>query len=132
MGDKPCILFFSYNPTETIGDEGEEETINEHYKLEIGCPKSRITYHKKFGTNDTQSINKIKDHLKTLGIVIVHPTKDRPIKKEITYEDCNIIIKKFVLQSQIYGGSRRRRPSRKYKKSAKRVFRKKSRSTRRR
>ena len=30
------------------------------------------------------------------------------------------------------GGSRRRRPSRKYKKSAKRVFRKKSRSTRRR
>jgi hypothetical protein len=32
-----------------------------------------------------------------------------------------------------YGGSRRRRrPSRKYKKSAKRVFRKKSRSTRRR
>jgi hypothetical protein len=31
-----------------------------------------------------------------------------------------------------FGGSRRRRPSRKYKKSAKRVFRKKSRSTRRR
>jgi hypothetical protein len=31
-----------------------------------------------------------------------------------------------------FGGSRRRRPSRKYKKSSKRVFRKKSRSTRRR
>jgi|LauGreDrversion2_2_1035103.scaffolds.fasta_scaffold142205_1 hypothetical protein len=33
---------------------------------------------------------------------------------------------------KLFGGSRRRRPSRKYKKSAKRVFRKKSRSTRRR
>lgn len=36
------------------------------------------------------------------------------------------------LPDKLYGGSRRRRPSRKYKKSAKRVFRKKSRSTRRR
>jgi hypothetical protein len=34
--------------------------------------------------------------------------------------------------SKMKAGSRRRRPSRKYKKSAKRVFRKKSRSTRRR
>jgi hypothetical protein len=39
---------------------------------------------------------------------------------------------KESLEQPDKGGSRRRRPSRKYKKSAKRVFRKKSRSTRRR
>ena len=49
-----------------------------------------------------------------------------------TFED--IKKKKQDDKREPYGGSRRRRvrPSRKYKKSAKRVFRKKSRSTRRR
>ncbi len=37
-----------------------------------------------------------------------------------------------TVRNQVGGSRRRRRPSRKYKKSAKRVFRKKSRSTRRR
>jgi hypothetical protein len=48
--------------------------------------------------------------------------------------DNDIGLKRTDTRRVRYGGSRRRarRPSRKYKKSAKRVFRKKSRSTRRR
>ena len=50
--------------------------------------------------------------------------------RKYNFEDINLPKKDERRKS--YGGSRRRRPSRKYKKSAKRVFRKKSRSTRRR
>ena len=46
--------------------------------------------------------------------------------------DADWAVRKPVYLPKRSGGSRRRRPSRKYKKSAKRVFRKKSRSTRRR
>jgi len=49
--------------------------------------------------------------------------------KDVENEVINLI-RQFGKKTK--GGSRRRRPSRKYKKSAKRVFRKKSRSTRRR
>ena len=58
--------------------------------------------------------------------------------EDLNIEGMNILLKDELIRVKntregVGGGSRRRRrPSRKYKKSAKRVFRKKSRSTRRR
>ena len=70
------------------------------------------------------------------GRVVINDELDKTTYENIgfrpsTFED---IEKKKQDKRVTYGGSRRRRvrPSRKYKKSAKRVFRKKSRSTRRR
>lgn len=133
MGDKPCTLVFSYNPSKIIGDEDDKETIQEHFYLKITCSGTKILYGKHFDTKDKENIDSIKIDLKKLKNFIVHPTEDRPIETKITIDECNDLIKKYQLKSFVLGGSRRRRrPSRKYKKSAKRVFRKKSRSTRRR
>jgi hypothetical protein len=62
------------------------------------------------------------------------PVTKQPTKDNITdfYVITTLGDNHIITESSGRGGSRRRRPSRKYKKSAKRVFRKKSRSTRRR
>ena len=129
-----CTLIFSYHPTETIGDEGEEKTIPAHYKLQTfinSRSPNRSTDVRTFKTNDSK-IDSIKRDLKDMGVVNVNPTPNYTIKIGITSEQRKAINKNYDLGMVSYGGSGRRRPSRKYKKSAKRVFRKKSRSTRRR
>jgi len=55
-------------------------------------------------------------------------TKETTLKRGVGVSDNDLLDKKKATA----GSRRRHRPSRKYKKSAKRVFRKKSRSTRRR
>jgi len=87
--------------------------------------------------------NNLKVYLRSINAFDdgAYEGKTKTSEKQITKEQKNEIIenekfgKKFVIHpdGSWEGGSRRhRRPSRKYKKSAKRVFRKKSRSTRRR
>ena len=62
------------------------------------------------------------------------PATEQPTKDNIAnYYVLSTLGDEYTISTSPKGGSRRRRrPSRKYKKSAKRVFRKKSRSTRRR
>jgi hypothetical protein len=75
--------------------------------------------------------------VKNKRIIIKWYEDPNSINTGLDIEGMNIIVKDELIRvknmnSNRGGSRRRRRPSRKYKKSAKRVFRKKSRSTRRR
>ena len=83
----------------------------------------------------------LSEPAKTSYIRWFYSDRKRPLSDVWNDDSANVKItdsalidyfEKFTKESLKGGSRRRRRPSRKYKKSAKRVFRKKSRSTRRR
>jgi hypothetical protein len=92
-----------------------------------------------------ETFNKYFENITDLNVADTILSKLTPEEKETINKELSVFVRdtsegntpqiyEYVkAQTSKTGGSRRRRrPSRKYKKSAKRVFRKKSRSTRRR
>lgn len=131
-------ITFSFVPDKDI----DREFFPKHYIVNDGA-YIRTFYPSAYKNQDLhlKLINKIKEVIKTYGtnlkdsvdrlVTTAYLTKDNyetHLKPLLDSFD-----KGYLLDGLEEGGSRRRRrPSRKYKKSAKRVFRKKSRSTRRR
>jgi hypothetical protein len=132
---------------------GDDYLINEYEKDILGTATDTATLNKKTIEKDPDRwefdiLNDIKrDDIDALlneqfmpspQIAVFRDEQDkkRQEKKqiEIMKKLCKQLHDILIKYNKIVGGSRRRsrRPSRKYKKSAKRVFRKKSRSTRRR
>ena len=132
MGDSPknCSLSIFINNTNT----------DNPYKVQFSCKDSKNYHHISYPfykiSGIAEGINKLLNkrvpELDTMGNTMGMEIQKIPITTSELNE-----IKTFLgkdVKTVMTGGSRRarRRPSRKYKKSAKRVFRKKSRSTRRR
>jgi hypothetical protein len=127
MGDKICTLSIFLN---------DRKGTDDRFRVQVSCSGPGLSgwsykdYDQTKITRIAWNINKILGgQVKELNDYDIRDN----IKIPITIENSNQIRKELDLTFIIKGGSRRARgPSRKYKKSAKRVFRKKSRSTRRR
>ncbi len=148
MSDTPEVVVYHY-PKKWNDNDENEHWEPEHYEVFVNNGQIRKFVKLRLfdDTIHRRSVDKdiIEEHKKVINLIkhlnsinAYYPKftwntmHDTFSKVNITPEKYQELITTFPYIKTVLGGSRRRRPSRKYKKSAKRVFRKKSRSTRRR